>query len=97
MFRARPKLSVRLKSRPKSKTARPITHHDPGNIVPRSAKPHRHAMPRTTSRASRETSLAAAQPSRTTADASVRAGKERPRPAEKSSAKSHPLDHAGRP
>ncbi|CAA7040560.1 unnamed protein product [Microthlaspi erraticum] len=23
--------SVRLKSRPKSKTVRPITHHDPGN------------------------------------------------------------------
>ncbi|CAA7052527.1 unnamed protein product [Microthlaspi erraticum] len=30
MFRARPKLSVRLKSRPKS-NHRPITHHDPGN------------------------------------------------------------------
>ncbi|CAA7047502.1 unnamed protein product [Microthlaspi erraticum] len=38
------KVSVRLKSRPKSKTARPITHHDPGNC-PRSATPQppRHA------------------------------------------------------
>ncbi|CAA7059719.1 unnamed protein product [Microthlaspi erraticum] len=68
---------------------RPADHaHDPGNIVPRSAKPTFHATPRTTSRASRETSLAAAQPSRTTADASVRAGKNVPRPAEKPSAKS---------
>ncbi|CAA7045146.1 unnamed protein product [Microthlaspi erraticum] len=66
---------------------RPITHHDPGNIVPRSAK-QRHATPRTTKRASRETSLAAAQlVPRTTADASVRAGKNVPRPAEKPSAK----------
>ncbi|CAA7021522.1 unnamed protein product [Microthlaspi erraticum] len=39
--------SVRLKSRPKSKTTRPITHHDPGNC-PRSATPQRHATPRTT-------------------------------------------------
>ncbi|CAA7047620.1 unnamed protein product [Microthlaspi erraticum] len=30
-------VSVRLKSRPKSKAARPITHHDPGNLNPRSA------------------------------------------------------------
>ncbi|CAA7046901.1 unnamed protein product [Microthlaspi erraticum] len=81
--------SVRLKSRPKF-NRRPITQHDPGNIVPRSAKQTftpRRARPR---RASRETSLAAAQPSRTTADASVRAGKNVPRPAEKPSAKSHP-------
>ncbi|CAA7025768.1 unnamed protein product [Microthlaspi erraticum] len=44
------KVSVRLKSRPKSKTARPITQHDPGNIVPRSAKhtvtPAAHDQPR---------------------------------------------------
>ncbi|CAA7038481.1 unnamed protein product [Microthlaspi erraticum] len=49
-------ISVRLKSRPKFQTDRPITQHDPGNIVPRSAKlqrstPHR-ARPK---RASRET------------------------------------------
>ncbi|CAA7052847.1 unnamed protein product [Microthlaspi erraticum] len=59
MFRARPK-SVRLKSRPKSKTTRPITH-DPGNIArgrPSQRTPRR-ARPK---RASRETSLAAAQP-----------------------------------
>ncbi|CAA7045892.1 unnamed protein product [Microthlaspi erraticum] len=38
-------VSVRLKSRPKSKTTRPITHHDPGNSSPRSATPQppRHA------------------------------------------------------
>ncbi|CAA7021763.1 unnamed protein product [Microthlaspi erraticum] len=43
-------VSVRLKSRPKSKTARPITHHDPGNkpavghakpLTPRRARPRR--------------------------------------------------------
>ncbi|CAA7058490.1 unnamed protein product [Microthlaspi erraticum] len=48
MFRARPKSSVRLKSRPKSKTTRPITHHDPGNSSPRSATPQPPRHPRTT-------------------------------------------------
>ncbi|CAA7058114.1 unnamed protein product [Microthlaspi erraticum] len=47
MFRARPNSSVRLKSRPKSKTTRPITHHDPGNSSPRSAS-HTATPPRTT-------------------------------------------------
>ncbi|CAA7044120.1 unnamed protein product [Microthlaspi erraticum] len=75
---------------------RPITQHDPGNIVPRSAKPS-HATPRTTKRASRETSLAAAQPSRTTADASVRAGKERPTSGRETIGQIFSADHAGRP
>ncbi|CAA7048677.1 unnamed protein product [Microthlaspi erraticum] len=73
----------------KVQTTRPITQHDPGNIVPRSAKPTLHATPRTTNAREPGTSLAAAQlTSRTTADASVRAGKNVPRPAEKPSAKS---------
>ncbi|CAA7015295.1 unnamed protein product [Microthlaspi erraticum] len=72
MFRARPKPSVRLKSRPKFASGR--SHHDPGNNA-RGRPSHNHsATPRTTMPASREQSLAAAQPSRTTADASVRAG-----------------------
>ncbi|CAA7059149.1 unnamed protein product [Microthlaspi erraticum] len=55
------------------------SHNDPGNIVPRSAKFQRHATPRTTKRASRETKpRGRATRSRTTADASVRAGEERP-------------------
>ncbi|CAA7030636.1 unnamed protein product [Microthlaspi erraticum] len=71
--------SVRLKSRPKFQTDRPITH-DPGNIVPRSAKlqrstPHR-ARPKRASRETRPRGRATVP--RTTADASVRAGKERP-------------------
>ncbi|CAA7016806.1 unnamed protein product [Microthlaspi erraticum] len=81
-------VSVRLKSRPKSK---PSADHayDPGNIVPRSAKQASRHAAHDQARASRETSLAAAQPvPRTTADASVRAGKNVPRPAEKPSAKS---------
>ncbi|CAA7018321.1 unnamed protein product [Microthlaspi erraticum] len=82
----------------KVQTTRPITHHDPGNIArgrpSQALTPHR-ARPK---RASRETSLAAAQPiSRTTADASVRAGKNVPRPAENFIGQIHPLDHAGRP
>ncbi|CAA7046830.1 unnamed protein product [Microthlaspi erraticum] len=68
--------SVRLKSRPKSKTTRPITHHDPGNS-PRSATPH--ATPTAHDQSARAgKSLAAAQLVRVPADASVRAGKERP-------------------
>ncbi|CAA7039399.1 unnamed protein product [Microthlaspi erraticum] len=86
---ARPNLSVRLKSRPKSKPTGRSRNHDPGNIVPRSATHNvtpRRARP---CRASREQSLAAAQPtSRTTADASVRAGKERPTSGRETSAKS---------
>ncbi|CAA7030790.1 unnamed protein product [Microthlaspi erraticum] len=77
------KTSVRLKSRPKSKTTRPITHHDPGNkpavghattATPRRARPKR---------ASRETSLAAAQLARVPADAPSEPGKNVPRPAER--------------
>ncbi|CAA7021893.1 unnamed protein product [Microthlaspi erraticum] len=45
--RARPNLSVRLKSRPKSKP-RPITHHDPGNMS-RGRPSKRSRQPRTTS------------------------------------------------
>ncbi|CAA7022302.1 unnamed protein product [Microthlaspi erraticum] len=60
MFRARPKsfrpTEVSAKVKP------PADHARPGKHVPRSAKLQRHATPRTTSRASRETSLAAAQP-----------------------------------
>ncbi|CAA7015075.1 unnamed protein product [Microthlaspi erraticum] len=73
--------SVRLKSRPKLQTDRPITQCDPGNIVPRSAKLQTlHATPRTTK--AREPGNKASRPRnpvpRATADASVRAGKERP-------------------
>ncbi|CAA7039519.1 unnamed protein product [Microthlaspi erraticum] len=71
----------------KVQTVRPITHHDPGNIVPRSAKPQRHATPRTTMPREPGTSLAAAQPSRVPRPM-VRAV---PRPAEKPSAKFHPV------
>ncbi|CAA7016403.1 unnamed protein product [Microthlaspi erraticum] len=70
----------------KVQTIRPITHHDPGNIVPRSAK-QRHATPRTTSARAGKKPRGRATRSRTTADASVRAGKIVPRPAEKPSAK----------
>ncbi|CAA7054240.1 unnamed protein product [Microthlaspi erraticum] len=53
----------------KVQTIRPITHHDPGNIVPRSATPQRSRHTAHDRRASREQRLAAAQPhSRTTAD-----------------------------
>ncbi|CAA7036365.1 unnamed protein product [Microthlaspi erraticum] len=76
--------SVRLKSRPKSKTTRPITHHDPGNSSPRSATPHRHANRARPKRASREVSLAAAQlASRTAHERSVRPGSNASRPAER--------------
>ncbi|CAA7058468.1 unnamed protein product [Microthlaspi erraticum] len=75
----------------KVQTTRPITHHDPGNIVPRSAKPtSRHTAHDQSARAGKQASRPR-NPSRTTADASVRAGKNVPRPAEKPSAKSHPL------
>ncbi|CAA7045395.1 unnamed protein product [Microthlaspi erraticum] len=68
------KSSVRLKSRPKSKP--PADHATrPGKHCPRSAKPQpsRHAAHEAASRN---------RNSRTTADASVRAGKNVPRPAE---------------
>ncbi|CAA7053429.1 unnamed protein product [Microthlaspi erraticum] len=88
MFRARPKpYSVRLKSRPKSK---PLGRsHTTRETLPAVATP---------TRASRETKpRGRATRSRTTADASVRAGKNVPRPAEKPSAKSssadQPADH----
>ncbi|CAA7044592.1 unnamed protein product [Microthlaspi erraticum] len=48
MFRARPKLVRPTEVSAKSKTTRPITHHDPGNSSPRSATPHRPRQPRTT-------------------------------------------------
>ncbi|CAA7030663.1 unnamed protein product [Microthlaspi erraticum] len=67
------KVSVRLKSRPKS-NHRPITITT-RETFPRSAKHTRHATPRTTMRASREQASRPRNPSRTTADASVRAGK----------------------
>ncbi|CAA7020042.1 unnamed protein product [Microthlaspi erraticum] len=82
------RISVRLKSRPKSKplgrshitTRETLSRGRPSQrFTPLRARP---------TRASRGTSLAAAQlTSRTTADASVRAGKNVPRPAEKPSAK----------
>ncbi|CAA7052837.1 unnamed protein product, partial [Microthlaspi erraticum] len=50
-----------------------------GNIVPRSAKPNAHATPRTTkAREPGNKPRGRATLPRTTADASVRAGKERP-------------------
>ncbi|CAA7035271.1 unnamed protein product [Microthlaspi erraticum] len=55
MFRARPNRIRPTEVSAKVQTTRPITQHDPGNIVPRSAKLHAHATPRTTKRASRET------------------------------------------
>ncbi|CAA7028389.1 unnamed protein product [Microthlaspi erraticum] len=83
----------------KVQTDRPITQRDPGNIVPRSAKLQTlHATPRTTkAREPGNKPRGRATRSRTTADASVRAGKERPTSGREPSAKSHPLDHAGRP
>ncbi|CAA7022335.1 unnamed protein product [Microthlaspi erraticum] len=96
MFRSAKVISVRLKSRPKFQTDRPITHHDPGNI-PRSATPQLHATPRTTMPREPGTSLAAAQPFAYHGRC-IRPSRENvPRPAEKPSAKSHPSDHAGRP
>ncbi|CAA7030632.1 unnamed protein product [Microthlaspi erraticum] len=69
---------------------RPITQHDPGNIVPRSAKPtSRHAAHDQSARAGKQASRPRNR-SRTTADASVRAGKNVPRPAEKHRPNLHP-------
>ncbi|CAA7052548.1 unnamed protein product [Microthlaspi erraticum] len=63
MFRARPNHIRPSEVSAKVQTDRPITQHDPGNIVPRSAskRSRRRARP---CRASRGTSLAAAQPVR---------------------------------
>ncbi|CAA7051717.1 unnamed protein product [Microthlaspi erraticum] len=98
MFRARPNHIRPSEVSAKVQTDRPITQHDPGNIVPRSAKPNvtpRRARP---CRASRETSLAAAQPVRVPRPMHPsEPGKNVPRPAEKPSAKSLSADHAGRP
>ncbi|CAA7036915.1 unnamed protein product [Microthlaspi erraticum] len=47
-FRARPKSLRPTEVSAKVQTDRPITQRDPGNIVPRSAKPNAHATPRTT-------------------------------------------------
>ncbi|CAA7048967.1 unnamed protein product [Microthlaspi erraticum] len=74
-------VSVRLKSRPKSKTTRPITHHDPGNSSPRSAKQTpRHAAHDQSARAGKR--LAAAQLSAYHGRCIRPTGEERPRPAE---------------
>ncbi|CAA7030802.1 unnamed protein product [Microthlaspi erraticum] len=96
MFRARPNVSVRLKSRPKSK---PLgrSHHDPGNIARgRPSQRSRHTAHDQSARAGKQASRPR-NPSRATADASVRAGKNVPRPAENFIGQIHPLDHAGRP
>ncbi|CAA7053432.1 unnamed protein product [Microthlaspi erraticum] len=69
-------VSVRLKSRPKSK---PLgrSHHDPGNIA-RGRPRHTVTPPAHDQRASRETTSRPRNLPRTTADASVRAGKNVP-------------------
>ncbi|CAA7059702.1 unnamed protein product [Microthlaspi erraticum] len=96
MFRARPKLSVRLKSRPKSK---PSADHAtrPGKHCPAVGQAH------LTPAAHDQSARAGKQASRPRNPRVPRPmhpsepGKNVPRPAEKPSAKSHPLDHAGRP
>ncbi|CAA7021531.1 unnamed protein product [Microthlaspi erraticum] len=66
--------SAKVHSRPITITTR--------ETCPAVGQAQRHATPRTTSRASREQASRPRNPSRTTADASVRAGKNVPRPAE---------------
>ncbi|CAA7049409.1 unnamed protein product [Microthlaspi erraticum] len=82
MFRARPNRIRPTEVSAKVQTTRPITQHDPGNIArgrPSHATPHR-ARPK---RASRETSLAAAQPFRVPRPMHPsEPGKNVPRPAE---------------
>ncbi|CAA7047778.1 unnamed protein product [Microthlaspi erraticum] len=77
-------ISVRLKSRPKFQTDRPITQHDPGNIVPRSAKLQsstpRRARPCRASRGTRPRGRATVP--RTTPMHPSEPGKNVPRPAE---------------
>ncbi|CAA7027629.1 unnamed protein product [Microthlaspi erraticum] len=94
-------MSVRLKSRPKLQTDRPITQRDPGNIVPRSAKLQTlHATPRTTT--AREPGNKASRPRNPfcvpRSMHPSEPGKNVPRPAENSHRPNlNPLDHAGRP
>ncbi|CAA7028595.1 unnamed protein product [Microthlaspi erraticum] len=90
--------SVRLKSRPKSKTVRPITHHDPGNKSRGRPRHNRSRQPRTTmprepGNKPRGRATCLAYHGR----CAVRAGNYVPRPAENSSANLHPSDHSGRP
>ncbi|CAA7050016.1 unnamed protein product [Microthlaspi erraticum] len=73
-------VSVRLKSRPKSKTTRPITHHDPGNLSPRSATPQRHAAHDQSARAGEVTPRGRATHSRTTHEHPSDPGNSRVRP-----------------
>ncbi|CAA7042056.1 unnamed protein product [Microthlaspi erraticum] len=78
MFRARPNHSVRLKSRPKSKPLgrSRITTRE---TLPAVGQANAHATPRTTkAREPGNKPRGRATLPRTTADASVRAGKERP-------------------
>ncbi|CAA7052783.1 unnamed protein product [Microthlaspi erraticum] len=89
--------SVRLKSRPKFQTDRPITQR-PGKHCPavgqaKRSTPRR-ARPKRASReqASRPRNLRVPRPMHPSEP-----GNNVPRPAEISSAKSHPSDHAGRP
>ncbi|CAA7015298.1 unnamed protein product [Microthlaspi erraticum] len=92
MFRARPKPSVRLKSRPKFLGR---SHHDPGNIPAVGQATTTHATPHTTmprepgSNASRPRNLLAYH-----GRCTVRAGKDVPRPAEKHRPNLHPSDHS---
>ncbi|CAA7038772.1 unnamed protein product [Microthlaspi erraticum] len=96
-FRARPITSVRLKSRPKFKptgrsrntTRETLSRGRPSTTV----TPHR-ARP---CRASREQASRPRNPRVPRPMHPSEPGKNVPRPAEKPSAKSHPLDHAGRP
>ncbi|CAA7056289.1 unnamed protein product [Microthlaspi erraticum] len=92
MFRARPKSSVRLKSRPKFVTGR--SHHDPGNMSrgrPRHNRSH-HAAHDHAARAGKQ-SLAAAQPSHVPRPMFRPSREDVPRPAEKPSAIPSPSDH----
>ncbi|CAA7030638.1 unnamed protein product [Microthlaspi erraticum] len=81
----------------KVQTARPITHHDPGNLSPRSATPqpprHNRARPK---RASREVTRGRATRSRTGRTLRPTRGTI-PRPAERFHRPIYPSDHAGRP
>ncbi|CAA7050009.1 unnamed protein product [Microthlaspi erraticum] len=80
MFALGQSQSVRLKSRPKFQTDRPITQSRPGKHCPAvgQAQRSRHATPRTNAARAGNKPRGRATRSRTTADASVRAGKERP-------------------
>ncbi|CAA7044722.1 unnamed protein product [Microthlaspi erraticum] len=88
--------SVRLKSRPKSKTVRPRASHDPGNIArgrPRHATTAHDQTARAGSNASRPRNYP-----RTTHERAVRPGKLRPASDRRFHRPSfHPSDHSGRP